>query len=306
MTIKSIANPDPKRDYIQTGENKLNGFYLPFKYTALAKFLIFRLKEDRDAKIVITGSGKSTGTGKTTLAIHIARFVNGIRNYLFDNNLEWSSKEYSFMNVWEYLEKYSEAEKGDALITDELEYMADRRRHQTKENVTFSQAWSVLRYKNVVTIGTAPGLMDLEKRIPEGTDIWINIIYKGYGNVYFFGVDDFSWEYVERRLRVGNFKESIIWNPVEDEDYEYLKEQKEEIGVPGIDDQKKQDSTFDKSDLNEKEREVRKRILRNALLEIYERGLDRHFTQDQIADICEVSQSQVSTVKKELEKEGKL
>lgn len=307
MTISDIAKTDSGKEFVSTGRHgKLNAFYMPdFQYTVLGKFIIYRLMENRDVKILITGKGKTTGTGKTTLGIHLARYVNWVRNELFDSETTWSSREYSFMNVWDYLQKYSEARPGDPFITDELEYMADRRRHQTKENLKFSQAWSVLRYKNAVTIGTAPGLMDLEKRIPEGADIWLNVIFKGKANSYYLTTHDFEWRPVFKRLRIGGYRESILWNPIEeDSDYQYLKEEKEDLGVPGIDD--KPEDSIDESDMNSLERELKNSFAKKIILFLHEKDLLRRATQEEIAEMAEVSQPQVSKIKRQLEKEGEI
>lgn len=307
MTISEIAKTDSGRDFVATGKrNQLNAFYVPdLQYTVLGKFIIYRLKEDRDVKILTTGKGKTTGTGKTTLAIHLAHFVNRVRNYLFHQNTEWTSQEYSFMDVWDYLKSYKEAEPGSPLITDELEYMADRRNHQTNENKKFSQAWSVLRYKNVVTIGTAPGLSDLEKRIPEGADVWLNVVHKGRANAYYLTFHDFEMKRIFKRMRLGKYRESILWNPIEDsEDYQWLKNKKEQIGVPGVDDHK--DKQIEEKDLNELERNIRNQYVRDTLTMLKERGVLERFSQERIAEACKVSQAQVSKIKRQMEKDGEL
>lgn len=307
MTISEVAKTDNGKEYIATGEKgDLNAFYIPdLQYTTLGKFIIYRLKENRDVKILITGKGKTTGTGKTTLAIRLAHFVNWVRNELFDMDLQWSTEEYSFMDVWEYLKNYKTANPGDPLITDELEYMADRRDHQTNENKKFSQAWSVLRWKNVVTIGTAPGLSDLEKRIPEGADVWLNVVHKGRANVYYLTMHDFEMSRIYKRMRLGKYKESIVWNHLQNsDDYQWLKDTKEEIGVPGIDDHK--EKQIDESDMNELERNIRNEFVRNTILMLKSRDILKRVSQEAIADITDVSQAQVSKIKRNMEKEGEL
>lgn len=314
--IENIVKTDNGKQYISTNQSdRLQAFYIPdFQFTTLGKFIIFRLKEDRDVKILITGSGKTTGTGKTTLAIILAKYVNHVRNALFDMETDWSAKQYSFMNVKQYLEKYRDADPGDPLITDEMEYMADRRRSMSNENLYFGQAWSVLRWKNAVTIGTAPGLSDVDKRIPEGADIWLNVIHKGCANSYYLTVHDFEYRPIFKRLRIGGYRESILWNPIEDsEDYQWLKNTKEEIGVPGLDSQQSLDESYDESDLNQMEKDIRNAHIKRTLLKLKELGFYdpdtkqfERFTQGDLADIAEVSQPQVSKVKRQMEKEGEL
>lgn len=307
MSIENIKKTDQQYKYVATGENgQVTGFYIPdLQYTVLGKFIIYRLKEDRDVKILITGKGKTTGTGKTTLAIIIARWINRVRNELFDMDVDWTSREYSFMDVWEYLRSYKEAKPGDPLITDELEYMADRRSHQTNENKKFSQAWSVLRWKNVITIGTAPGLSDLEKRIPEGADVWINVVQKGRANVYYLTMNDFDMSRIYKRMRIGEYRESILWNPIEnDPDYKWLKEEKENIGVPGIDDNPEKE--IDESDLNQLEKNIRNQYVRDLITMLDEKGVLDRIPQEAIAHTSGVSQPQVSKIKRTMEKEGEL
>jgi len=307
MTISDIAKTDSGKQFVATGKrNQLNAYYVPdLQHTVLGKFIIYRLKEDRDVKILITGKGKTTGTGKTTLAIHLAYFVNRVRNHLFDIESDWSTREYSFMNVWDYLKSYRDSEPGSPLITDELEYMADRRDHQTHENKKFSQAWSVLRWKNVVTIGTAPGLSDLEKRIPEGADVWLNVVHKGRANSYYLTMHDFDMSRIFKRMRLGKYRESICWNPIEDsDDYQWLKETKQDIGVPGIDDSP--EKQIDEKDLNELERNIRNQYVRDTVNMLKERGVLDHVSQEAIAEAAQVSQAQVSKIMRTMKKEGEI
>jgi len=265
----------------------------------------------RDVKILITGKGKTTGTGKTTLALHLADFINKVRNDLFDLETEWNSQEYSFMNVWEYLKKYKEADPGDPLITDEIEYLLDRRSHQSRENKKFSQAWSVLRWKNVVTIATAPGLSDVEKRIPEGADIWINVVFTGKANVYYMMMDDFKAlsgshdPMIVKRSRIGKYKESLLWNDIGDsDDYKWLKEKKADIGVPGIDDNK--EKQIEEKDLNKLERNIRNQYVEDTIKILDDKGVLDRITQTEIANISGVSQPQVSKLMREMKKNGEI
>ncbi len=300
----SAIQTDFDKDYVLTGDRgQLNSVKIPdLQYTNLGKLIIYRLMHDRDVKILITGAGKTTGTGKTTLALQLAKWVNAVRNELFDVEYEWSAEDYSFMDVWEYLERYKDSKPGDCLITDELKYMTDNRRWMTNQNVKFSQAWSILRYKNVVTIGTAPGLGDLDKRTKETADVWIRVMRRGVAHPYYMTYNDFENEPMNFRMRKGSFKEAITWGDMAgDPDYEWLKEEKEEMGVPGIDDGQER---LDKADLRKKEREIRNEATRE-LVRVNERE-GRPFSQKKIAEATGVSQAQVSKLKLEMEDAGEL
>lgn len=293
----SASNTGRGNDLVSTDrDGNLTGFFFPdFVYTLLARIIIFRLLEDRDIKIIITSRGKTTGTGKTTLAILLAKWINEVRNELFGMNKSWYAEEYAFMNVWEYLRKYRQADKGDPLISDELEYMFDNRRSMSNQNTKGTQAWSILRYKNVATIGTAPGLSDLDKRIPEGADIWINVQEKGRANVYYLTVHDFEQTPIYKRLEMGDFKEVLLWNEIEkDDDYQYLKQSKKDIGVPGVDDM---GNSVSEADIDTKETEVKRGVV-IELLKLKEEGIFDG-TQSDIGDVVGYKQPNVAKIKRE-------
>jgi DNA-binding transcriptional regulator GbsR (MarR family) len=237
--------------------------------------------------------------------LHLAKWINSVRNSLFNVSHEWKAEEMAFMDVWEYLQKYKSARPGDCLITDELEYMTDNRRWMTDQNVKFSQAWSILRYKNVITIGTAPGLGDLEKRVKETADLWLRVTKRGEAHPYYTTYDDFDEEVKRFRIRRGGFKERIHFGALEnDPDYEWLKEQKEELGVPGIDDDEKKQQTPEqirRETRNESTKRLLKELRRQELM--YPEG---PLSQADIADATGVSQQQVSKLKRELKKNGEL
>lgn len=289
---------DNGKKFVSTGrDGQVNTFFInDFQYAVIGKIILYRLLNDRDIKIVITGKGKSTGTGKTTLAIILARWVNMVRNEIFETNHEWSAEEYSFMDVWDYLRQYSTANPGDPLITDELEWMADRRRSMSNDNVYFSEAWQVLRYKNVVTIGTCPHLSDVDKRIPESSDIWINVTETGKGNVYYLQMNDFDWNMEFKRLKLYGFKETIHWNDIgQTEDYQWLKQHKQDMGVPGL--QKKDEVT--EKDLDSLEKEIRTNAAIDLLELVEEKDLKRTITQADIGEAVGYSQQNIAKIKRE-------
>lgn len=289
---------DNNKNLVRTGKGgKINAFYMTdFQYTILGRLIIYRLMNNRDIKIVITGKGKSTGTGKTTLAILLAKWVNSVRNDLFNKDYIWKAKDYAFMDVYEYLEKYSTANKGDCLITDELEFMADRRRSMTHKNVYFSEAWQVLRYRNVVTIGTCPHLSDVDKRIPETADIWINVVQRGRGNVYYMQMNDFDWNMEYKRTKILGYRETIRWKDLDnDKDYQWLSKHKEDLGVPGI----SKEDNITKEDIKKTKKEIKRDITIELLKLVEEKDLKRTVTQADIGDAVGYSQQNIAKIKRE-------
>ncbi|MGV9199943.1 MAG: ATP-binding protein [Promethearchaeia archaeon] len=280
-----------------TGE--LLGFQVyDFQYSTLGKLILHRLFRNRDIKILITSSGNTTGTGKTMLAIILSKLITMYSNEIFENDTQWTAEENSFMNVYEYLEKYQNGERGEVLITDELEYLADKRRSMTHENVHFSQAWQMLRYKNIISIGTAPSMANLDIRIPENTDIWINIVYPGYAAVYYVSMDDFTGEIEFQRLKQFGYIETIRWNPIDDnKDYQILTQKKKDIGIPGMG----KDKRIDKDTLEKEKEKVESQTIREITIDLLKQKQNGNvsLSQNDIGDIVNRSQQYISKVKRE-------
>lgn len=285
------------RNLVYTGKREqITSFRVPdFQYSTLGKLLLYRLMNNRDCKVIITSRGSTTGTGKTTLAIHLCRWIRRCANELFGRSGEWSAKEHSFVGTKPYLEAYQDAEPGDALLLDEIEFSADRRRHMTHENVNLSHAWSILRYRNVVSIATLPTASMLDQRMMELADVWINVIMRGRANTYYLTVNDFTHDLVYKRLKQAGYNESVIWPdlPSGDEDFEYLADEKVALGIPGMGGEEE----VTEQDLEEQDRETRRDVALRLLK--LKRDGEIHLTQAEIGDIVGYSQQWVGALKRE-------
>lgn len=282
--IEGYSLKKPTSDYWYTKE---------FCDTALGKFITYRLIEDRDIKIIITSHGSTTGTGKTTLALKLAYEIDRISRHVYDNLPKWKAKEHSFLEVDEYLNKYKESPPGTVLLSDELETMVDNRRSMTHQNLFFTQAWQMLRYKNVITVGTAPGLHTLDKRIMQTADIWINVLAKGYAIPHYVSAHDFTGDPIYKRFTLDDRRSWLRWDKIENEDYRYLKDKKEEMGVPG------QQKQIDEQDLKEAKREKKMNVTKNLIRKNMEN--DSPLSQEDMAEITGWSQPKISQIKREIE-----
>lgn len=269
----------PTEDYWKTKE---------FLDTPLGKFILYRLNENRDIKIIITSHGSTTGTGKTTLAIILAKQIHRIAKHLNPSLSPWNAKDYSFLEVNEYLNKYDEANNGRVLISDELETMVDNRRSMGNQNVYFTQAWQMLRYKNVVTVGTAPGIHTLDKRVMQTADVWINVIAKGYAIPHYVSAHDFSGDPIYKRFTMDDRKTWIRWDKIEGDDYDYLSEKKKDLGVPG------QQETIDESDLKDAKRSTKMEITKELIRKNWKN--DTPLSQEEMAEITNWSQPKISQI----------
>lgn len=288
------TNPDTERLVYTGNYDRPTSFRVPdFQYTTLGRFLLYRLINNRDCKVLITSRGSTTGTGKTTLAIHLCRWIRRMANELFDREGRWTAQDYAMIDVRDYLQDYRDAEPGDALLLDEVEFSADRRRHMTHENVRLSHAWSILRYRNVITVATLPTVSMIDQRLMELGDVWINVMMRGRANSYYLTMNDFSHDLVRKRLRMAGYKESVIWPalPEDDPDFEYLSRTKEAIGIPGV----TEEETFSKADLKSAEKQARIEAA-TSLIELKEEG-EIDLTQREIGRIVGYSQQWVNKIK---------
>ena len=178
------------------------------------------IKNDLDAKILITSHNSKPGLGKTTLAILMAR--------AWDPK-GWAAEEKAFMDVYEYKNYYMDGEPGSVLVFDELEGEADRRRAMSHKNVDLSQAWAQLRYRNMVSIATLPSVSMLDSRMLEMSDYWINVVSRGVALPHYVQVNDYTGKVW--REQMGRDNDMVIRYPdlsSGDDDYLYLKNLKDE------------------------------------------------------------------------------
>lgn len=279
-----------------------------FQWSNLAMLILYRMVRNRDVKIIVTSKGNTTGLGKTTLAMYLCRTLERMNMDLFGVDVTnpheyrgWSADESAFIQAWPYIEAYKETERpGRCFLFDEIEIDMDNRRSMTTRQVVMSQAWQKLRYKNVVTIATAPGIHQLDKRVPENTDIWINVMGQGRAYVYYLTMfSDWEGFLQPKRLKKAGLRESIVWLPPEntDSDMAYLNEMKDDTEFT----ESRSGDGVSKSELNETLTEQRETILRRLV------SMDLDLSQTEMGELIpdgdggSMSQSWVSQKIRELD-----
>jgi predicted XRE-type DNA-binding protein len=163
-------------------------------------------------KMLVTARDSQTGTGKTTLAVALAKS--------WDEH-GWDVSK-ATLSPSDYVDTYTELNTGEILIGDEMEQMADPRRSMSEQNVTLTQYWSTMRQWEVSTICTLPSMAMVDKRLRELCDLRVNVIDRGIAVAYKTKIDDHSGDIREKRLH------RIRWNALDDdEDYQELSDMKE-------------------------------------------------------------------------------
>lgn len=258
------------------------------KGSVLGSLLIHRLKNDRDVKVIITSKGSTTGLGKTTLAILIAKWIE---EYMTDR--EWDIEQRGFINVQEYIQKYKNVKQFSALVIDELEYGADSRRAMAQDNVDLSHAWAQLRYRNIVSLATLPSTSMLDKRMMELADVWINVVQRGKALPFYIWVNDFTGK-VNRKFmehpRTGA-NEIITWPDISStQEYNYMSKLKDQNVRTGESAQ-----MYDIEEVNKRVKEGKKEI-RNELIREFYHSEHTNISQAKLGKIAGLSQSMIDVI----------
>lgn len=179
-----------------------------------------KLESDNDIKIIIQGANSQTGIGKTTLAVLLCRYIDP----------EWNAEEKAFVDVPEYLNAHLDYPKGSALLLDEIEAGADKRRANSQENVDLSQGWATLRARNIATVATLPSISMLDSRMLELADYWILVKKRGVAQPFKINVNDFAPSRTPQRKPLPG-EEHIRFPdlPDNDPDKQYLDEIKDDM-----------------------------------------------------------------------------
>jgi len=246
-------------------------------------FIQNRYAENRDAKIIITSKGSTTGLGKTTLAILLCYFAD---------EHGWDAETKGYIDVPDYISKYKEVPEHSALLIDEIEQGADSRRAMAQDNVDLSHAWAQLRYRNIVSVATLPSVSMLDKRLMELADLWINCVEKGKAIPHYLTINDYTGKlerYPLKHPKTGH-KEIIVFPKLSNSDYRIMQKKKDQNVRIGEEHQ-----TYDKSDLEDAKKKARKAKRDELITQFYESS-EVNLSQTDIANIVGLSQSMVGNI----------
>lgn len=171
-----------------------------------------RRADDRMANVIVTARDSHTGTGKSTLAVRLAKEWD-------ENGL---SKRKCTLDPETYQKRYQEVAPGSVLVLDEAEQAADNRRSMSDQNVTLSHLWATMRFKEVSSILTLPTLTMLDKRLKELADYRIHVVRRGLAKVYEVKIEDTGeHQLFEKRMAW------VKWDAMDDDPvYQALSEKK--------------------------------------------------------------------------------
>ncbi|MCQ4334825.1 hypothetical protein KM295_15325 [Natronomonas sp. F2-12] len=265
-----FTKPDPRPVYVRVPPDH--------PMCELHRLIENRKRDNRTLLGSIVARDAQTGTGKTTLAVQLAKTM--------DEN-GWTADR-ATLDPDEYAEMYTSEDtpKKSCIILDESEQAADSRRSSSTGNVKLSHLWATMRYREVYSLTTLPSASMLDKRLKELADLYIVVIERGVAVVYQTKVDDTEGENYLRRLH------RVRWKPLDDDpEYQKLTEKKSERmenyseNYAYGDDEEEIDP-----DQVRHEAEMEKRN------ELIERMADLDFTQKEISEVVDLDRSTVSRI----------
>jgi len=267
LSSDSLRVEDPRPVYVQVPPDH--------QLCRLNEIWEKRRRQSRDLKMLITARDSQTGTGKTTLAVALAKS--------WDEH-GWSADK-ATLSPQEYVDTYTQLKSGEILIGDEMEQMADPRRSMSEQNITLTQYWSTMRQWEVSTICTLPSAAMVDKRLRELMDIRLNVQRRGIAVAYEKKIDDHSGKVKEKRLH------RVRWNALDDdEDYGELAEMKKRHM------ENFNETAYFASDDAEEEQPDPEEAVQKYRNERIQQAYTEDFTQSDIAEIFDISRPRVSQI----------
>jgi len=265
-----VTKPDPRPVYVRVPPDH--------PMCELNRLIENRKQDNRTLLGSIVARDAATGTGKTTLAVQLAKTLD-------DNG--WTA-DMATLDPDTYAEKYTSEEtpKQSCLILDEAEQAADNRRSSSHGNVKLSHLWATMRYREIYSLTTLPSASMLDKRLKELADLYIVVVERGVAVVYQTKVDDTEGKNYLKRLH------RVRWQPLDDDpEYQKLTEKKAER-------MKNYSENYAYGDDEEEidPDQVRHEAEMDKRNDLINRMADLDFTQKEIAGVVELDRSTVSRI----------
>lgn len=149
----------------------------------LVNYVLDRLKDGGDVKIVTTARNAETNIGKTILNLWLAETFNP----------GFSPRNAAYHKPEPYLVRYLDGPPGEVLMLEEAQKLSKRRAMQ-KENVDAIEIWMEGRKRQKISLLTLPDVTWLDKDIKKNCHIWCHVLRKGRVRVHDKFIHDYDPE----------------------------------------------------------------------------------------------------------------
>lgn len=196
---------------VQTGEPEVD---VPpaLRSSELHREFIQRFGQGRDMRVIVSADNASTGVGKTTLAVFLAK--------LWD---VWGwSPEKATLDPREFSVFYDQVRPGSVMLLDEAEQALDRRRSMSEEVLNVSHDFATKRYRQIFGILTLPSKDLIDARIADKLcDYWVLVEEPGKASVFEFDENQFTNQVYYKK------RETLEWPPLDDDpDFQAVEQKK--------------------------------------------------------------------------------
>lgn len=219
------------------------------------------------------------GTGKTTLAIKLAR--------AFDRTDEGLTAKKVTNTPEEFIDAYVEEEKGSGLIMDEAEAGISARDAVTTVNKEMNEKVSMGRVGEKYTVYTMPDVSQIDKVVRQLAHFWVLVRRRGRARVYKLRNDPFEDNTYTKPIC------EIEWSdlPANDPIYEVLDQHKwDKLEGEGTE-------YIPRDEHQHQLEQAKKEARRSARNEFIENAYTNQLlTQPELAEIVDVDQSTISRI----------
>lgn len=250
-----------------------------FEDTAFYEAYQDHAEKDMELTVLLSDYHAMRGSGKTTLSIKLARAFDRTDQGLTPDKVTNSGEE--------FIDAYVEHDKGSGLVFDEAEGDINARDAMSNVNKEMNEKISIGRVGEKYAIWNMPDINQIDKEVRKLAHYWVLVQRRGRARVYELSNDPFEGDVYTKPIC------NIEWGalPADDEVFKRLDEHKwDKLQGDGQEfvprDEHKQQV--------EQARKEARREQRNEFIRVaYGRNL---LGQPELAEICGLSQSQVSRI----------
>jgi predicted XRE-type DNA-binding protein len=244
-----------------------------------------RKEQNRDLAILISDAQNERGTGKTTLALKLAEYL--------DRTEEGLTEEKAFHNPEKLEDAYTEKPKGSSLLLDEAETGLSKYRASSSVNKAIRDVISQGRIEEKYAVFSLPASGVLDTDLKSLFDVWILVQRRGKGMVHYCNYNPYGQHPLYSK------KENIEWKdldviPWKVEDVVEVHNRLSSVYEHLTEDKKRNLRGEEKNEEEEEvPEEVRKEARNKVIQELYENS---DMTQREVANSVGLSRSHVANL----------
>lgn len=250
-----------------------------------AKLYRSRVANSQDLVTIISDSSNARGTGKTTLSLILAEYL--------DRTDEGITTDKVAIDPGELTEAYLNQPRGSALVLDEAEAGLSKYRAGSAVNMAMRELVSMGRIREQYLVLNLPASSELDRDLKALATAWAMVQTKGKAQCHALNWNPYAEE--PRTPKLG----TITWEDIDNghrlrDVYDYLTEQKMAHLHGDRDNSSQRITAKDANEMVEKAKDEASTTTRNELIStVYH---DTKLTQQELADAVDLSRSRLADI----------